>query len=72
MYSLLPIASVVTNNALAIRVVFSLSRVTPVSCNRPGLTAPLGKLKKAAYLDTPLNFHPPWTANSKRLQINRA
>ena len=43
----LPSDPAVTSNALAIRIVFPLIGVTPVSCNRPGLPAPLGKPKKA-------------------------
>ncbi|WP_303721322.1 hypothetical protein, partial [Malonomonas rubra] len=42
----LPSDLAVASNALAIRIVFPLIRVTPASCNRPGLPAPLGKPKK--------------------------
>jgi len=41
----LPSDPAVTSNALAIRIVFPLIGVTPVSFNRPGLPATLGKLK---------------------------
>ncbi|MDY0227159.1 MAG: hypothetical protein RBR38_10055, partial [Desulfomicrobium apsheronum] len=43
----LPPDPAVANNALAIRIVFPLIGATPVSCNRPGLPAPLGKPQKA-------------------------
>jgi len=39
----LPSDPAVTSNALAIQIIFPLIRVTPASCNRPGLPAPLGK-----------------------------
>jgi len=42
----LPSDPAVTNNALAIQIVFPLVGVTPVSSNRPGLPATLGKPKK--------------------------
>ena len=41
----LPSDPAVTSNALAIRIVFPLIGVTPVSYNRPGLPATLGKPK---------------------------
>ena len=44
----LPSDPAVAGNALAIRIVFPLIGATPVSCNRPGLPAPLGKPKKEA------------------------
>jgi hypothetical protein len=37
----------VASNALAIRIVFPLIGVTPVSFNEPGLPATLGKPKRA-------------------------
>jgi hypothetical protein len=40
----LPSDPAVTSNALAIRIVFPLIGATPVSPNRPGLPATLGKL----------------------------
>jgi hypothetical protein len=43
----LPSDPAVTSNALAIRIVFPLIGVTPVSYNRPGLPATLGKPRKA-------------------------
>jgi hypothetical protein len=43
----LPSDPAVTSNALAIRIVFPLIGVTPVSLNRPGLPATLGKPRKA-------------------------
>jgi hypothetical protein len=42
----LPSDPAVASNALAIRIVFPLVGVTPVSSNRPGLPATLGKQKK--------------------------
>jgi len=39
----LPSDPAVASNALAIRIVFPLVGVTPVSCDRPGLPAALGK-----------------------------
>ncbi|MDY0270674.1 MAG: hypothetical protein RBR25_16500, partial [Trichloromonas sp.] len=45
----LPSDPAVTSNALAIRIVFPLAGVTPVSCNRPGLPATLGKQKTATH-----------------------
>jgi hypothetical protein len=42
----LPSDPAVTSNALAIRIVFPLVGATPVSCNRPGLPATLGKQKR--------------------------
>ncbi|MEZ4601689.1 MAG: hypothetical protein R2940_18010 [Syntrophotaleaceae bacterium] len=44
----LPSDPAVASNALAIRIVFPLVGVTPVSFNRPGLPASLGKLKNKA------------------------
>jgi len=44
----LPSDPTVTSNALAIRIVFPLVGATPVSCNRPGLPATLGKQKSPA------------------------
>jgi hypothetical protein len=41
----LPSDPAVASNALAIRIVFPLVGVTPVSFNRPGLPASLGKQK---------------------------
>jgi len=54
----LPSDPAVTSNALAIRIVFPLIRVTPASCNRPGLPAPLGKPKKGLQIKTrnPFDF----------------
>jgi len=46
----LPSDPAVTSNALAIRIVFPLIGVTPVSFNRPGLPATLGKLQKGTSL----------------------
>jgi len=45
----LPSDPAVTSNALAIRIVFPLAGVTPVSCNRTGLPATLGKQKTPDY-----------------------
>jgi len=52
----LPSDPAVTSNALAIRIVFPLIRVTPVSYYRPGLPAPLGKQQKAAPAKTGAAF----------------
>jgi hypothetical protein len=40
------------NNALAIRIIFPLVRVTPLSFKWTGLPASLGKHKKSQYQDT--------------------
>ncbi|MDY7027379.1 MAG: hypothetical protein SVR04_03675, partial [Spirochaetota bacterium] len=45
---LLPSDPVVTNSALAIRIVFPLIGATPASFSRPGLPASLGKQKDTA------------------------
>jgi hypothetical protein len=48
----LPSDPAVASNALAIRIVFPLIRVTPASFSRPGLPAPLGKQKGRASDDS--------------------
>ncbi|MCF7949408.1 MAG: hypothetical protein K9M94_12540, partial [Spirochaetia bacterium] len=50
---LLPPDPVVTNNALAIRIAFPLIGATPVSFNRPGLPASLGKQKNRVSKNLP-------------------
>jgi hypothetical protein len=49
----LPSDPAVTSNALAIRIVFPLVGATPVSFNRPGLPATLGKQKRGWQLPPP-------------------
>ena len=49
----LPSDPAVASNALAIRIVFPLVGVTPVSFNRPGLPATLGKQKKGRKIAPP-------------------
>jgi len=49
----LPSDPAVTSNALAIRIVFPPIGATPVSSNRPGLPATLGKPKKEGELKSP-------------------
>jgi len=60
----LPSDPAVTSNALAIRIDFPLVGATPVSFNRPGLPATLGKPKTGA-TDTNLSPLPPSSAYPK-------